>query len=220
MKRKWIYKILNWLYDLSLWPHTWPWPWSFKVRVWNSLISKTGWLIDIDQKGCESSIHDHDIDFCVTIVGWVDVPDSNRGDFRRQRALDIFSYICVWHSRTNFHCDMRENVNEHILVKLKFYQNFISRLLLVFFISQLELLTSQCRLNCVIFHSTRTVDILSTSNTVFWQTGHFLSTVLGKSIYQFQALVEGVFLSSSIFMGRLGRLLYLPGLGATNAILG
>ena len=30
---------------------------------------------------------------CVTMVGWADVPDSDRGDFRRRRAVDISSYI-------------------------------------------------------------------------------------------------------------------------------
>ena len=29
---------------------------------------------------------------CVTMVGWADVPDSDRGDFRRRRAVDISSY--------------------------------------------------------------------------------------------------------------------------------
>ena len=27
--------------DLDLWPHTWPWPWIFMVKFWNSCIS--GW---------------------------------------------------------------------------------------------------------------------------------------------------------------------------------
>ena len=30
---------------------------------------------------------------CVTMVGWADVPDSDRGDFRRRRAVDISSYV-------------------------------------------------------------------------------------------------------------------------------
>ena len=30
----------------------------------------------------------------VTMVGWADIPDSDRGDFRRQRAIDISS--CHW----------------------------------------------------------------------------------------------------------------------------
>ena len=32
------------------------------VEVWNSFISWMGRLIDMERKGCESSIHDHDID--------------------------------------------------------------------------------------------------------------------------------------------------------------
>ena len=44
-------RILGWLYDFALWSHPSPWPWSFMVRVWNSLISGMGWLIDMEQKG-------------------------------------------------------------------------------------------------------------------------------------------------------------------------
>ena len=29
---------------------------------------------------------------CVTMVGWADVPDSDRGDFRHRRAVDISSF--------------------------------------------------------------------------------------------------------------------------------
>ena len=63
-KRKCIGWILGTICDLDLWPHWWPWPWSwnFKVKVWNSFISGMGRLIDMKRKGCESSIHDHDID--------------------------------------------------------------------------------------------------------------------------------------------------------------
>ena len=35
-----------------------------------------GGPIDMVQKGYELSIHDHDINYCVTMVGWVDVPGS------------------------------------------------------------------------------------------------------------------------------------------------
>ena len=31
---------------------------------------------------------------CVTMVGWADVPYSDRGDFRRQRAVDIY-LVCI-----------------------------------------------------------------------------------------------------------------------------
>ena len=33
----WILKVKR---DLDLWPHTWPWPWIFMVRFWNSCISE------------------------------------------------------------------------------------------------------------------------------------------------------------------------------------
>ena len=72
--------------------HAWPWPSSFKVRVWNSFTSGMARPIDMELKGCESSIHDHDLTN-VTMVGWADVPDSDRGDFRRQHAVDISSFV-------------------------------------------------------------------------------------------------------------------------------
>ena len=50
-------------------------------------------LIDMERKGCESTIHDLDCDLWVTMVGWVDVPYSDWGDFRRRRAVDISSLI-------------------------------------------------------------------------------------------------------------------------------
>ena len=77
-------KQINWIVDYVTLPydqthtHTiWPCPWIFKVKVWNSLISLMEGLIDMEWKGCESFIHDHDSDLLVNIVGWVDVPDSD-----------------------------------------------------------------------------------------------------------------------------------------------
>ena len=32
----------------------------------------------------------------VTMVGWADVPDSDWGDFRRRRAVDISSFVSGW----------------------------------------------------------------------------------------------------------------------------
>ena len=44
-KRRCIGWILGELFGLDLWPDTWPWPCSFKVKVWNSLIwGMGGWL--------------------------------------------------------------------------------------------------------------------------------------------------------------------------------
>ena len=96
-KRRCIGWILGELCDLHHWPHPWPWPCSFKVKVWNRLIWGMGWgvgcVIDMDRKGCESIIHDHDCDLWVTMVGWVDVPYSDWGDFKRQRAVNISSWV-------------------------------------------------------------------------------------------------------------------------------
>ena len=33
----WILKVKC---DLELWPHTWPWPWIFMIKFWNSCISE------------------------------------------------------------------------------------------------------------------------------------------------------------------------------------
>ena len=38
-------------------------------------MSGIGGLIDIERKGCDLIIHDHDL--WVAILGWVDVPDSD-----------------------------------------------------------------------------------------------------------------------------------------------
>ena len=59
--------ILGQFYDLALWPHPWPWPLSFKVRVLNSFISGMGQSIDNERKGCESSIHDHYNMVCIAL---------------------------------------------------------------------------------------------------------------------------------------------------------
>ena len=49
-------------------------------------------LIDMEQKGFELIFIDHDRNLWVTMVGWVDVPDSDWGDFKRWRAVDISSF--------------------------------------------------------------------------------------------------------------------------------
>ena len=45
--------MLGQLRDLNLWPHTWPWPWIFKVKFWNSCISVMRGQIDMEGEGCE-----------------------------------------------------------------------------------------------------------------------------------------------------------------------
>ena len=61
-----------------------------------------GGLIYMERKGCDSIIHDHDHDLWVTMVGWVDVPYSDRGDFRHRRAIDISSFeLCCSYEPIN-----------------------------------------------------------------------------------------------------------------------
>ena len=50
---------------------------------------------------------------CVTMVGWANVPDSDRGDFRRRRAVDISSYYC--HFDDTFVTDYTESCHFDIL---------------------------------------------------------------------------------------------------------
>ena len=89
MKRKRIDRILSRLYDPALWPCPWPWPWSVKVRVWDSLTLGMGRLIwnkkDVSHPFMTMILNS------VTMLGWVDLPDSDRGDFRRQCAVGMSS---------------------------------------------------------------------------------------------------------------------------------
>ena len=85
IKRKWIDKILVRLYE--------------HIHDLDIEVSKSefetgmGRPIDMEQKGCESSIHDHDMDLCVAIMRLVDVLESNWDDFRCRHTIDISSRI-------------------------------------------------------------------------------------------------------------------------------
>ena len=50
MKRKYKW-VLGQLFDLGLWPHPWPEPWIFKVKIWNRHISVMGEPTDMEWKG-------------------------------------------------------------------------------------------------------------------------------------------------------------------------
>ena len=65
---------------------------KFEIDLFEEWGGGWGCVIDMDRKGCESIIHDHDCDLWVTMVGWVDVPYSDWGDFKRRRAFDISSF--------------------------------------------------------------------------------------------------------------------------------
>ena len=55
-----------------------------------------GGLIYLEQKVCESLIHDHDCDLLVTKVRCKDVLNCHQGDFRRRHAAEssiFFLYL-------------------------------------------------------------------------------------------------------------------------------
>ena len=90
-KRSWW--IRYWTDYMTL-PFDHSWPWSFKVKVWNSLISGIGQLvglIDMVWKECELSNHDHDIELYVMMWGWVDVPYSDRTDTAKYTGPRTFT---------------------------------------------------------------------------------------------------------------------------------
>ena len=44
----WIFKVKR---KLDLWPHTWPWPWIFMVKFWNSCISEWEGRLTLHKEG-------------------------------------------------------------------------------------------------------------------------------------------------------------------------
>ena len=65
-KGMWVDRMLHPLCDLQLWRQPWPWPWIFKVKFWNSCISRMGW--------CESiECWTHDVTFNVHLFHDLDL---------------------------------------------------------------------------------------------------------------------------------------------------
>ena len=91
--------------DLHLWPHTWPWSWiswsNFEIAV--SQNGRADWHCI---KGVAVGHHDHDHDHLVTKVRCMDLPDSDRGDFSCQHAVNSFSSryfsVCVGPSSPSY----------------------------------------------------------------------------------------------------------------------
>ena len=54
MKGMWVDRMLDPCCGFQLSPHSWPWPWIFKVKFWKCCISGMGGPIDMERKGCES----------------------------------------------------------------------------------------------------------------------------------------------------------------------
>ena len=56
----------------------------------------------------------------VTVVGWADVPDSDWGDLRRRRAVDISSFTCDWGLKRTV------NLHDHRLADGSWAQSLIN----------------------------------------------------------------------------------------------
>ena len=80
--------ILKFERDLDLWPHTWPWPWIFMVKLWNSCISEWEGRLTL-YKGVAVG---HSCPFGDQ-VRCMDLPDSDRGDFSCRRTVDSSSWF-------------------------------------------------------------------------------------------------------------------------------
>ena len=94
MKTRWVNMILCRLYNLALWTHH-----DLDLGVEISR-SESEIALSQDWDG-RLTWNEKDVSHAfmtmiltsLTMVRWADVPDSDWGDFRRRRAVDIFSWI-------------------------------------------------------------------------------------------------------------------------------
>ena len=114
-KGMWVDIMLNPCCDFQCSFHPWPWPWIFKVKFWKCCISGMGWLIDLEQKGCESIecwthgvtfiVHlNHDLDLGFSRSNFSVAIDRNvRAHWHRakviwvDRVLFLLCGLQVWH---------------------------------------------------------------------------------------------------------------------------
>ena len=87
--------ILGRLHDLALWPHPWPWPWSSRSESEIALSQELDCRLTWNEKDVSHPFMTM-ISTSVTMVGWADVPDSDWGDFKRWRAIDISTWFIQW----------------------------------------------------------------------------------------------------------------------------
>ena len=73
--------------------HTIPWPWFFMVKFWNSCISEWEGRLTLHKKGGSRSFMTMTMKIWWPSSGCIDLPDSDRGDFSCQRAVDSSSLI-------------------------------------------------------------------------------------------------------------------------------
>ena len=88
----WILKVKH---DLDLWPHTWPWPWIFMVKFWNSCISEWEGRLTMHKRGGSRTF------MTMTMTIWW--PRS--GVWIYQRVTGVTAVVGVPSTHLVFSCD-------------------------------------------------------------------------------------------------------------------
>ena len=100
-KRRWVNRILGQLYDLGLWPHpNWVSRSESEIALSQEWDGPLTWNVNDVSHTFMTMILTS-----VTMVGWVDVPDSDWGDFRCWSALDISSLLLRPVALNYFFCE-------------------------------------------------------------------------------------------------------------------
>ena len=112
-KEMWVDRMLHPLCDFQFWLKLWPWPWIFKVKFWKSRILWTGWLIDMEQKGCESiECWTHAVNFNVQLFHDLDLGFSgsnlDKKSYLRNGMGDWHGTKGMWVDKMlDSHCDFK-----------------------------------------------------------------------------------------------------------------
>ena len=108
----WILKVKR---DLDLWPHTWPWPWIFMVKFWNSCISEWEGRLTLHKGGGSGSF------MTMTMTIWW--PRS--GPWIYQIVTGVTSVVGVPSTHLVVNCTLRNKLqwNFNQDTKLFFHKN-------------------------------------------------------------------------------------------------
>ena len=104
-KGMWVDRMLDPCCDFQHLPHSWPWPWIFKVKFWKCCISGMGWLTDLERKGCESiecwthvvtfNVHlNHDLDLGFSRSNFLIAIDRNRHRMQAKWVDRVLYLLC------------------------------------------------------------------------------------------------------------------------------
>ena len=110
MKWMWVDRMLDPCCGFQLSPHSWPWPWIFKVKFWKCCISGMGGPIDMERKGCESiGCYTHFVTFTSTMTLTLDFQGQIlKKSYRRNGMAHWNGTKGMWVDRMlDSHCDFK-----------------------------------------------------------------------------------------------------------------